>query len=128
MKAFLESDNILRIERRPTNSKEIEEKLLEIRSSMLALKAACADRSTDDFPSEIVERIISLCESVRLETMDIEVEQDYLDTVCTTKDVPGYFRAKLDGLAEEAALWQEKKAAFHKFSAQLHKLKKSHFF
>ncbi|KAI4291627.1 hypothetical protein PAPHI01_0901 [Pancytospora philotis] len=127
MKAYEKDKQIIAIQRNPTNREEMEEKILGIRDSLAGLRAACADRNTEDFPHETVQRIAALCSEIRQEIMDVPVENEYLERAVLTRSVPGYFEEKLNGLREEEAAWKRKKAAFKRFSEKLRILKETHF-
>ncbi|KAI5168691.1 hypothetical protein PAEPH01_0337 [Pancytospora epiphaga] len=127
MKAIQKSNNVIVIKRHPHNYKEVEGIVLGIRQMLQEFRSSCENRFMESFPYETIQKMVSSCEQLKNTVMDIEVDENYINTVIETRNVEKYFEDRFSELREAEKIWKMKREAFNKFHEMLLELKETHF-
>lgn len=94
----------------------------EISRRFEALAGACANRSLNAFPTDIVQQVVDLCNNLKSATPQCSMPASYVEHVRTNRDVLGYLReseARVD--AEELRI-VAKRRVFGMFRAMLEEM------
>lgn len=117
MKAYQRGDRI--VITKNDEYKEIEKLINELYVDVEKLKRACEDRTTEDFPVDVVRRIVGKCSALRNKGEDVQISDEYLEFMCKNKDLLAYYESVMNKVENEKSQFLKKSECLKKFSKML---------
>lgn len=119
MKAYTRGDRI--VISKNEEYKEIEKLINQLYVEVDKLKMACEDRTTEDFPVDVVRRIIGKCNMLRNKGEDVKISDEYLNFMYENKSALEYYQSIIDNIENEKSNFIKKTEYLRKFSEMLDK-------
>lgn len=99
--------------------KELEKTIQFLSKDFERLKSVCEDRTTEDFPVEIIKSIVKKTNQLATKGKDVELTLDYVNYMMQEKDALKYFENILEKVNEEEEIFEKKKNYLKKFASLL---------
>lgn len=80
------------------------------------LKGICEDRASEDFPIDLIKKILAKCNELSQTGKNVKIQQDYINFMVTEKDALKYFEKILKRAEEEQKAFERKSACLKNFS------------
>ncbi|KAM0680440.1 hypothetical protein GINT2_001500 [Glugoides intestinalis] len=80
------------------------------------LKSICEDRNTEDFPIDLIRKIITKCNELAQAGKNTNIQEDYINFMINEKDALKYVEKILKKAEEEQKAFEKKSACLKEFA------------
>lgn len=117
MKAYLKGNKI--VLSKTLEYKEIEKNIQLLSKDFEKLKNICEDRTSEEFPVEIIKRIIEKIIVLEKSGKEIEIPENFIQFIKQEKNVLKYFEMIVNKAKEEEMKYKRKIENLKRLSEQL---------